>query len=148
MRHARTDYNARIQEVGPVVMALVAHLTTMDRSITVGADHEAPVLLEEVARWMEDQGLEFNLEPHIGEDEPVFLLRAKDMLASDTVRTWAEWLEEDGGDQVTVGAAVAVAEAMEAWQRRQGFQAHLPDTPAELLAEGFGGRTPTAGGGG
>lgn len=131
MRHARKDYNRRIQEVGPVVMALVAHLTSLDRTIMMGAAHEVPLLLDEVVRWMEDQGLDLYAEPRIGAEEPVFLLRAQDQVAGMTVREWASLVAGDGGDPALRLAALEWAEVMEDWGTENGYK--VPDTPHELL---------------
>jgi hypothetical protein len=72
----------------------------------------------------------------IGEDEPVFLLRAKDKLAPDTVRAWARlmWKEAKGDDPRfeerldMARAAWHNADLMDEWQRDHGTQ--VPDMPA------------------
>ena len=51
----------------------------------------------------------------IPEDEPVFLLRAQDPSAPDTVRYWACLNENTGGDPVASQLARAQANAMEEW---------------------------------
>jgi hypothetical protein len=61
----------------------------------------------------------------IPEDEPVFLLRASDLLAPDTVRHWADALAEAGGDDNLIQLALAHANAMDLWQAEHGFK--LPD---------------------
>ena len=52
---------------------------------------------------------------HIPPDEPVFMVRAQDLVASDTVRHWA-WLNDlNGGDPKLSHLAIKQAELMEAW---------------------------------
>lgn len=63
----------------------------------------------------------------IGEDEPVFLLRAKDLLAPGTLRYWAKELDRHDGDPRTIERVLAFAEEMENWQHKHG--AKIPDTP-------------------
>lgn len=63
----------------------------------------------------------------IGEDEPVFLLRAKDQLAPEALYRWATRLEEAGGQPLMVKIAREHAEHMEAWQKVNGCK--LPDMP-------------------
>lgn len=63
----------------------------------------------------------------VGEQEPVFLLRAKDQLAPDTVRHWAALLLNNNGDMVAYNVAMKQAELMEEWQ--EANEAKSPDTP-------------------
>lgn len=63
----------------------------------------------------------------IGEDEPVFLLRAQDELAPNVVRRWAQSLERAGGDPRTVARAMRWALEMEEWQDRN--RSKIPDVP-------------------
>jgi len=56
----------------------------------------------------------------IGEDEPVFLLRAKDITAPATVRAWAEFARLVGADDTIVQAALNHADAMRSWQLVNG----------------------------
>lgn len=69
----------------------------------------------------------------IGEDEPVFLLRAKDSLAPGTVTHWASALMAAGGDAKLVNMALSHADKMLAWQAANGCK--LPDytNPMPLL---------------
>lgn len=64
-------------------------------------------------------------EKKIGEDEPVFLLRAKDALAPDTVEHWALLLYRRGGDRDLARKAMDQATAMREYQKQHG--AKLPD---------------------
>ena len=69
----------------------------------------------------------------IGEDEPVFLLRAKDRTAPATLRYWAAQnraLPDHDGRAVAL--AEAHADAMEEWQSRNGSKtADVPTPPSE-----------------
>lgn len=62
----------------------------------------------------------------IGEDEPVFLLRAKDQLAPDTLRFWADSVERYG-DSSLAWYVRCFADEMEAWQKENSCK--LPDMP-------------------
>lgn len=48
-------------------------------------------------------------------DEPIFVLRAQDALAADTVRFWAAQAHLRGVDQAKVNEAHRCAELMEKW---------------------------------
>ena len=63
----------------------------------------------------------------IPEDEPVFLLRAQDVVAPEIVDTWASLAEEDGAAPNIVEAAIDQAEAMRNWQEEHGSK--IPDMP-------------------
>jgi hypothetical protein len=66
-----------------------------------------------------------------GEDEPVFILRARDVTAPDTLRHWAMRVARAGASPNLVSAAEEWADRMEAWGREHGTK--VPDTPHELL---------------
>lgn len=61
----------------------------------------------------------------IADDEPVFLLRAKDKLAPDTMRFWATRLREEGGDLAMVEMVLKHADLAEEWQKE--YTCKLPD---------------------
>lgn len=65
----------------------------------------------------------------IPEDEPVFLIRAKDAVSGDAVRAWADLHIKAGGDPAMAVAAHAHALLMDAWGEKQ-----LADAPAGTLA--------------
>lgn len=67
----------------------------------------------------------------IGEDEPVFLLRGRDMLAPRVVLEWAQAAQEAGADLELVHAVRAWAAEMRRWGEEHGTK--LPDTPHEYL---------------
>ena len=51
----------------------------------------------------------------IPEDEPVFLLRAQDKHAADTLRCYAQILEFEGCDEAIIQATLEQADRMDAW---------------------------------
>ena len=60
------------------------------------------------------------------DDEPVFVLRAQDKTAPDTVRDWATRAANAGAPTAKVTQAMHDADLMEAWQRKYGI-AKVPD---------------------
>lgn len=67
----------------------------------------------------------------IPKDEPVFLIRAQDIVGPATVRQWATFAELQGVDPAMINAARAHAEAMISWQRRHGG-GKVPDMPTNM----------------
>ena len=65
-------------------------------------------------------------EGKIGQDEPVFLLRAQDIYAASVVAHWADLVERGNGDPVLVKMARDHAARMRAWSHRK-----KPDLPPE-----------------
>lgn len=53
-------------------------------------------------------------------DEPVFLLRAQDISAPETIRFWADENVRNGGDLALSQLAEQWADHMEAWQKQHG----------------------------
>lgn len=70
--------------------------------------------------------------PIIPDDEPVFILRAKDITAPAIVRLWCQAQEDIGGDPVVAERIQRWADEMESYGREHG--AKVPDTPHEFLA--------------
>ena len=64
----------------------------------------------------------------IPDDEPVFMLRARDMLAPALVILWSEQLRAAGGDPAMADLAFKHASAMRRWQATHGGP-KLPDLP-------------------
>ena len=62
----------------------------------------------------------------IADDEPVFLLRAKDKFAPHVVREWAR-LVRLSGDTALAGHVYGWAREMETWQAENGCK--TPDSP-------------------
>ncbi len=57
-----------------------------------------------------------------GDDEPIFVLRAKDLKAPDTIRHWAMLAAGTGYCRAEkIHEAYKVAEAMEKWQGPKNF---------------------------
>jgi hypothetical protein len=56
----------------------------------------------------------------IADDEPVFLIRAKDKVSAAAVRTWAELHKAAGGDPIISQIAYDHADLMEEWQSEHG----------------------------
>lgn len=69
-------------------------------------------------------------ETTIAEDEPVFLLRAKDMLAPATLEFWAGKLDEAGGDPETSEHVRQWAALMRTWQ--EANVSKIPDAPKSV----------------
>lgn len=66
----------------------------------------------------------------IPEDEPVFLIRAQDMIAPFIVQLWAVKNKMSGGDPELTKLALEHAEKMEQWQKEHGSK------PADLEKKG------------
>ena len=66
----------------------------------------------------------------IGEDEPVFLLRAKDEFAPIVIKLWAD-LVAASGDTDLANKVTMFAGEMEKWQMENGCK--TPDTPASEM---------------
>lgn len=73
--------------------------------------------------------MDLPVETSIEEDEPVFLLRAKDLLAPRVVRKWAALVRMFTGDEALAAAAEQWADVMQAWGRAHGSK--LPDAPPD-----------------
>lgn len=65
----------------------------------------------------------------IGENEPVFLLRARDAIAPAIVEAWAERYQEEGGNPNTVERVRDFAGDMRAWQKKNGSK--MADCPED-----------------
>lgn len=66
----------------------------------------------------------------IGADEPVFILRAKDISAPATLSQWAFIHQRNGGSSEMASLAVQHAARMEEWQRTHGAKvATMPGEP-------------------
>lgn len=75
---------------------------------------------------------EDGIDPAIPDDEPVFILRAKDVSAAPAVRYWAlHHLWQNPSDVSFVDRVIRWADEMEAYGRVHG--AKVADTPPSLL---------------
>lgn len=61
----------------------------------------------------------------IAEDEPVFILRAKDKLAPEVMNYWVYRLRESGGDESMAKMVEKHAKLAMEWQKKNGCK--LPD---------------------
>lgn len=68
-------------------------------------------------------------EGKIPADEPVFLLRAQDKVAPETVYLWAVAAKKAGADEEIVEHAFDHADLMLDWQKKHGCK--VPDMPKE-----------------
>lgn len=64
----------------------------------------------------------------IPDDEPVFLIRAKDIVSADAVRAWADLHDKAGGDPMMSYAARRHALLMDAWHEKR-----LADAPEDAI---------------
>ena len=69
----------------------------------------------------------------IPEDEPVFLLRAKDVTAPGVVEYWAKVAADFGAKNDIIEAAMRQAQSMRRWQ--DDHDAQVPDAPEEAFEE-------------
>jgi hypothetical protein len=63
----------------------------------------------------------------IPDDEPVFLIRASDIVGPSAVRHWAKIAEQSGATAGMVADALIQANQMDGWQRKHGKK--IPDIP-------------------
>lgn len=61
----------------------------------------------------------------VGEDEPIFVLRAKDILAPSVINFWCDLAQEAGVPEEKIDEAQRCEDAMRAWVNRHG--AKVPD---------------------
>ena len=59
-------------------------------------------------------------EGKIAEDEPVFMVRAKDILSKDVMRYWAARHIKEGGDREMAQMVLDHANLAEEWQKKNG----------------------------
>jgi hypothetical protein len=69
----------------------------------------------------------------IGDDEPVFIVRAKDRFASQAVRVWAAYVLAGGGDPTMVARVQEWADEMDAYRREHFNGGKTPDVPQGML---------------
>lgn len=63
----------------------------------------------------------------IPDDEPVFLIRAQDMISGDVLRDYSNRLERLNGDPVIIADVREHADKMDAWNIKK-----MPDLPIAL----------------
>ena len=67
----------------------------------------------------------------IPEDEPVFLLRAQDMIAADVVRYWCELQTRVGGNPQMVRIAKDHAAKMDLWDKKKVADSQTSQTRSQ-----------------
>lgn len=112
MKHLRDDYNA-----------IQAYPTKRQHFVRING--------ETVKAGDEHLGL--HMDPIIPDDEPVFLLRAKDKTAPYVVRTWADAAERAGADKDLCERVREFAHEMELYAETHYAGGKTPDTPKNLL---------------
>jgi hypothetical protein len=67
----------------------------------------------------------------IRSDEPVFLIRAKDIIGGDAVRAWADLAEQAGASKTMTDRVRVWADEMDDYRERnfQPDEIHPPDAP-------------------
>jgi len=63
----------------------------------------------------------------IGDDEPIFILRAQDKTAPDCVEDWAKGALTAGSPSAKVYGAMQTMIDMMAWQHHNGRKVKVPD---------------------
>lgn len=126
MRHLRADYDA----IQPWPTKRPHHAKVEEE----GRDGFVETLyLDLTEDSLEQLGGDAGVRPLIPDDEPVFLLRAKDAVAPDVVRLWAHLAETKGADPALVERANAWADEMAAYAATRYAGGKTPDTDRELL---------------
>ena len=74
-----------------------------------------------------------HMEPIIPDDEPVFLIRAKDIVGPDVVRYWAEQADLNGAAMELVDKVRTWADVMEQYAKDNYNDGKTPDTPEGIL---------------
>ena len=131
MIHARDDYNA-VQDITDAkvlaaqVLQFIGEGNLTDRNIQILVNQARTVLGHEegdaVPTSYDIQKIQEG-RTSIAADEPVFLLRARDMFADEAVRFWSRRVHEEQGDPQIVKLARGQAEKMHHWPGRKS-----PDT--------------------
>ena len=122
MKHARSDYEA----IQPWPTKRPHFAKQNGNTVEVPVDDPDWKGID--ARAQVSAGL---VQPIIPDDEPVFILRAKDITAPEVVRYWCDVQEREGGDPVVAACIRRFSVEMEAYGQEHG--AKMPDTPHELL---------------
>lgn len=68
-------------------------------------------------------------------DEPVFVIRAKDVSAPRVVAYWARINRRLGADPVMCDAVEAWSESLARWQQQHPEQVKVPDVDAALIRD-------------
>jgi hypothetical protein len=132
MQHARKDYD-RIQDAAFIVTTILCPNSQPgcpgDCPGCLNGTFEDGVMVFRCNECGQEAGrgaFESERVGGIPKDEPVFLLRAKDKVASMVVGYWAAQAAQAGADPRMVWAALNHAEAMASWPAKQ-----VPDMPED-----------------
>jgi hypothetical protein len=71
---------------------------------------------ELLSRWVSEQGPLWNSK----EDEPVFIIVARDKASTAALQAWADKAREIGASAEKVDSALEVANAMDVWRAANG----------------------------
>lgn len=129
MKHARNDYG-RIQDLAEICQFMLEKADDHDNKKRLEA---AGALRDMVAHLEKHFGFKVGKTEPIPANEPVFLLRAKDMVAPEVVIFWAGSAMEAQADRDITVAAIQQANKMREWQKEYGKQ--IPDMPKEMEME-------------
>mgnify|MGYP003586848497 CR=1 FL=1 len=70
-------------------------------------------------------------------DEPVFLIRSKDIVSAKAVEVWADLAEKAGASEHIIAAARRQAELMRDYQTKHAESVKVPDMDKTLLVVGI-----------
>lgn len=137
MLHARADYNGRIVDLAdPMVLSFMSRvfdvmsvLKQVGRGAITEDDYKAVsgALLEQAEEVLAKMEviMAFHKDHKPGdiraipEDEPVFLIRAQDIVSEKTVTAWAIYHLIHGGTLMLHNSAYAHADLMRQWPRKK-----------------------------
>lgn len=126
MRHCREDYEA----IQPWPTKRPHHVKDGVVGVILNYDVEAE---DAAARQAGYDGDPRNIQPLIPDDEPVFLIRAQDVVGPAVVNEWARLAEINGADPALCERVRQFAHEMKAYADEHGKK--TPDTPPALLKE-------------
>lgn len=115
MRHAREDYEA----IQPFPTKRPHHVR-IDGNLVMNIQGD----IEHLGKHM---------DPIIPDDEPVFIIRAKDIVGPETVRMWAQFSEDAGADSELVFKVREWAQEMENYAAIHYNGGKVADTPEGIL---------------
>lgn len=122
MRHLRSDYEA----IQPWPIKRPHHVKIDGNLTTIG---DVPLNDPAFVRSVEHGAI----APLIPDDEPVFIIRAKDITGPDAVRGWAELARAAGADPDLCESVEGWADTMAAYAAEHYGGGKVPDTAPELL---------------
>ena len=120
MKHSRADYNGRVVDLcEPQIVAAINDAITV-LQLTEGATGPTSEQIQSALEGLTGlyafhEGEDFGAIKPIPAEEPVFLVRGQDLVASDVVRVWGAYNEGRGGDINLTHSARAHADLMDQW---------------------------------